>query len=61
MGIRNDLKLAESVSDIDLILGGHDHKYMVQKVEKEDKRGILHVCPIIKSGSDFEDFSEITL
>ena len=28
----NDIKLAENVSDIDLILGGHDHHYEIKEV-----------------------------
>lgn len=28
----NDIKLAENVNEIDLILGGHDHVYEVQRV-----------------------------
>jgi 5'-nucleotidase len=28
----NDIKLAENVSEIDLILGGHDHHYEVREV-----------------------------
>jgi 5'-nucleotidase len=30
----NDVKLAENVDEIDLILGGHDHVYEVNKVSK---------------------------
>ncbi len=32
MRTRNDKKLASETSDIDLILGGHDHVYDVMKV-----------------------------
>lgn len=32
MRTRNDKKLAENTTDIDLILGGHDHVYDVIKV-----------------------------
>lgn len=28
----NDIKLAEKVPEIDLILGGHDHDYEIRKV-----------------------------
>ena len=28
----NDIKLAENVPEIDLILGGHDHHYEVKEV-----------------------------
>lgn len=30
----NDVKLAENVDEIDLILGGHDHIYEVKQVSK---------------------------
>ena len=48
----NDKRLAESVPDIDLVLGGHDHHY-----ERSEINGIL----VLKSGSDFRDFSEVTV
>lgn len=48
----NDVKLAENVNEIDLILGGHDHVYEVQKVN--DKY-------IVKSGTDFRQLSKLTL
>lgn len=34
MRTTNDKKLADNTTDIDLILGGHDHVYEVQKVSK---------------------------
>jgi 5'-nucleotidase len=48
----NDCRLAENVDEIDLILGGHDHEYEVKKVN--DKY-------IIKSGTDFRQFSKIDI
>lgn len=48
----NDEKLAQEVDDIDLILGGHDHEYGVK---------VINGRLIVKSGSDFRDFSSITL
>lgn len=48
----NDVNLAQKVQDIDLILGGHDHVYEVKKIQ--DKY-------IIKSGTDFRQFSKISL
>ncbi|XP_069183301.1 mannosylglucosyl-3-phosphoglycerate phosphatase isoform X2 [Procambarus clarkii] len=48
----NDIRLAENVDEIDLILGGHDHVYEVVKIN--DKT-------ILKSGTDFREFSVITL
>jgi 5'-nucleotidase len=32
----NDIRLAESVPEIDLILGGHDHVYEKRKVNTRD-------------------------
>lgn len=48
----NDIRLADSVPEIDLILGGHDHDYDIIKRPN---------CYIIKSGTDFREFSKITL
>ncbi|XP_067120161.1 snake venom 5'-nucleotidase-like isoform X1 [Centruroides vittatus] len=48
----NDCRLAENVDEIDLILGGHDHVFEVKKVNGKY---------IIKSGTDFREFSRITL
>lgn len=48
----NDTRLAENVDEIDLILGGHDHVYEVKQVNGKY---------LIKSGTDFRNFSQITL
>lgn len=48
----NDIWLADSVPEIDLILGGHDHDYDIIKRPNSY---------IIKSGTDFREFSKITL
>lgn len=48
----NDEKLAREVDGIDLILGGHDHAYETKLVNGK---------AVIKSGSDFREFSSITL
>lgn len=48
----NDVKLAANCSGIDLILGGHDHVYEIKEVN-----GVK----IVKSGTDFRQFSKITL
>ncbi|XP_076354101.1 mannosylglucosyl-3-phosphoglycerate phosphatase-like isoform X2 [Tachypleus tridentatus] len=48
----NDCRLAENVDEIDLILGGHDHDYDIRKVNGKY---------VIKSGTDFREFSKITL
>lgn len=48
----NDIKLAENCDDIDIILGGHDHVYEIKQVNGKY---------IIKSGTDFRQFSKITI
>ncbi|KAJ8946412.1 hypothetical protein NQ314_008894 [Rhamnusium bicolor] len=48
----NDIKLAENCEDIDIILGGHDHVYEIKQVNGRY---------IIKSGTDFRQFSKITV
>lgn len=50
MRMHNDIKLAENVTEIDLILGGHDHDYELREVNGKF---------VIKSGSDFRQFSKI--
>lgn len=45
-----DIKLAKSVKGIDLILGGHDHLIVHEKVNES---------VLVKSGSDFRNFSII--
>nr|CAI5831330.1 unnamed protein product [Callosobruchus analis] len=52
MRLPNDTKLAENCEEIDLILGGHDHIYDVRQVNGKY---------IIKSGTDFRQFSKITV
>lgn len=50
----NDVKLAENVDEIDLILGGHDHVYEVKQVSKcrivfkECCSKALRVMPVTK-------------
>lgn len=48
----NDIKLAENCNDIDIILGGHDHVYEIKHVNNKY---------IVKSGTDFRQFSKITI
>ncbi|KAI5750626.1 hypothetical protein M8J76_017176 [Diaphorina citri] len=48
----NDIRLAEEVDEIDLILGGHDHVYEITSINGKY---------IIKSGTDFRQFSRITV
>ena len=52
MRVHNDRILAENVKDIDFVLGGHDHIYVA---EVSEKSGVF----LVKSGTDFEEFSDI--
>ncbi|KAH9515746.1 hypothetical protein Btru_011888 [Bulinus truncatus] len=52
MRVPNDKRLAESVSGIDIILGGHDHDYEIIDVQGKY---------VIKSGTDFRNMSKLTL
>ncbi|KAG8194114.1 hypothetical protein JTE90_003053 [Oedothorax gibbosus] len=52
MRFPNDVRLAENVDEIDLILGGHDHVYDVRQINGKY---------VIKSGTDFQHFSKINL
>jgi 5'-nucleotidase len=54
MRIPFDRELAKEAKHIDLVLGGHDHLYAA---EMDEDSGVF----LVKSGSDFEDFSNITL
>lgn len=46
----NDQRLCEEANGIDLVLGGHDHVFHIQHFPK---------CLFIKSGTDFQNLSEI--
>ena len=49
----NDRLLAEECQDsVDLILGGHDHSSICEKIGR---------VTIVKSGTDFEEFSDIEI
>ncbi|ESO03811.1 hypothetical protein HELRODRAFT_80178 [Helobdella robusta] len=48
----NDIKLAEQVPEISLVLGGHDHDFTFKKMKDNY---------ILKSGTDFREFSLLTL
>ncbi|XP_024050518.1 uncharacterized protein LOC112103131 [Terrapene carolina triunguis] len=48
----NDIRLAQNTQGIDLVLEGHDHDYGIKKV---------NVTWIVKSGSDFRNFSKINI
>ena len=53
MRFQNDKILIEQVKEIDLVLGGHDHHYHCEFVNDEKW--------VIKSGTDFREFSLITV
>ena len=53
MRTANDVLLANSEADFDLILGGHDHDYDVIEADSGKK--------ILKSGTDFRHFTVVTL
>ena len=68
MRLQHDLKFASEVPGVDLVLGGHDHFYkaeaVTQKVKKEEwKSGDAEekIVPLVKSGTDFVEFSEINI
>ncbi len=48
----NDENLASKCPEIDIIIGGHDHDYLIKEVNNRW---------IIKSGSDFKTFSVIDI
>ena len=52
MDWREDVRLAKSVPEIDLILGGHDHQYGVRVVNGKT---------IVKSGTEFRYLSVVTV
>ena len=52
MRVPNDTRLATEVPEIHLILGGHDHHYELTRVGQ---------VTMLKSGSDFREFSQITV
>ena len=54
MRVPNDRKLASMVPNVDFILGGHDHSYVA---EIDENTGVF----VIKSGTDFEEFSNIKI
>eukprot|EP00299_Pterocystis_sp_00344_P009867 c4287_g1_i1.p1 GENE.c4287_g1_i1~~c4287_g1_i1.p1 ORF type:complete len:549 (-),score=128.24 c4287_g1_i1:15-1661(-) len=49
----NDYALAEAVPEIDVVLGGHDHHYVVKSIPHTDGRSSL----VVKSGTDFRELS----
>ena len=67
MRVSHDIKFAKEVPGIDLVLGGHDHEYHCLSVEhhlKNTSHGATvenKVVPLVKSATDFLDFSEINV
>lgn len=57
----NDRLVADNVPEIDLVLGGHDHGYGVEWTDKNAADHTEHKRAIIKSGTDFREFSYIQL
>jgi len=48
----SDRRLAHEVPEIDMIFGGHDHTYLVEKVNS---------TWLVKSGTDFRDLTHIRM
>jgi len=69
----NDLRLAANASEIDLILGGHDHVYEKKedskpsrhaKITKKEVKSVdksVQGTFVLKSGTDFRQFSVVTV
>jgi 5'-nucleotidase len=53
MKTKNDRILAEQCQGyVDLVLGGHDHMSLIEQIG---------TVSLVKSGTDFEEFSDITI
>ena len=67
MRIAHDKKLACEVPGVDLVLGGHDHEYHCHANEhncKDEAQGPQvqnKTVPLVKSGTDFLDMTEIDI
>ncbi|KAL1717392.1 5'-nucleotidase [Schizophyllum commune] len=62
MRMEEDMAMASRCPDVDLILGGHDHEYMLQGSQYTDDGGHAEGnIRIVKSGTDFREFSVIKI
>ena len=65
MRMSHDAKFAEQIPGVDIVLGGHDHDYHVQecllkpKDSTESSQTEKKVVPLVKSGKDYKEMSEI--
>lgn len=64
MRLQHDQIFAREIPGIDLVLGGHDHDYHFSQEEHKLKEGTSvekKVVPLVKSGHDFKDMTEIDI
>lgn len=64
MRLKHDKIFAREIPGIDLVLGGHDHEYYFGQEEHQLKTGAgvqNKVVPLVKSGCDFKDLTEIDI
>ncbi|KAL1696294.1 5'-nucleotidase [Schizophyllum commune] len=62
MRMEEDMVVAVQCSGVDLILGGHDHEYMLQGSQyTDDGRHAEGNIKVVKSGTDFREFSVVKI
>ena len=68
MRLPGDTEFAAECPGIDIVLGGHDHFYKLTAVTQQIREGDWKsfsqqnkTVPLIKSGTDFLEFSEINI
>lgn len=55
-------KLVSALSEIDLVLGGHDHEAAIQGNVVVNRAGVFEGgVRIVKSGTDFRSYSVVTV
>lgn len=59
MRVPEEMRLIEMCPDVDLYLGGHDHDYLLLGDYTESGNIANGTIKLVKSGSDFEQFSVI--